>query len=522
MIRKFADLAKLRELRTLMGKPSEWPSIFSTLITLFEAELAEDSQQETHIYVSKDDGDDESGDGSAANPFATISKAMEFVPSVLTADHYVHLAEVEDGSAYSAAGLDRKILCLRGSFILCGDAVNVLDSGTLTGVSNNLDFEDSTKSWTPDGFIGKAIRMLDGDAAYNYRTILKNTATDVTTAQETQAGPAASDAYEIIEPVVTVDFSTIEALRAGVGVQGAPSAFAFSATIFPSLNQDRGEYNITNVIMDPTPHFIDGDLTVQGVEGLNSPTLAVANGNLTVGAGLHRGVLDLADAPVDDEHLTGGWGMYWQGEMSFMEAYNLYAYGLVAERFVCTQEDPSRNIFLASGRLYGGGSNTPLTVLSDDTILISVTSGQRNRAFIIQPQPGDTPTYDFAIHIGSPGARVTLLNRLEMDLTGFGISGIRTAADVLLEGPNNRVPNIDVDTGELCLSAIAGARVLTAGATMSTFRVNGGNTAAVSVGGASTTPTVGDTGGAGAFAADGGRLGPAADGSMILREDMLS
>jgi len=165
------------------------------------------------IYVDNVNGSDTTGDGSSANPFATVSKALSTLPIRLTHNVVIVLkaSPVSYGSIYV-----RGFIGSGGSLTIQGEFTR-LESGTVSSFSNSVDdpvygnlvqvakITDTTKSWTTNQFQYKLIRIYKGSTSY-FRTICYN---DENSIYCNQTFPVAIDNtwnYEILDWATVVDY----------------------------------------------------------------------------------------------------------------------------------------------------------------------------------------------------------------------------------------------------------------------------------------------------------------------------
>jgi len=462
-----------------------------------------------HIYVDKDNGSDVMGDGSPQAPYQTIGKAVCDLPYVLTKDVYIHLAGSSvayrgDALAAPHAG--------PGSFVVVGDDVTVLESGTITGESR-IDISDSTKAWTPDEYIGKSFRFVDGDASDNYRTICRNTDTLLTLSAKFASSPASGDAYEIFEPSAEIEFST------GIvrGHTGPPQAhLGLVAEGFAGIDARTFDATIfANVKMSGVSRF-DGIVAFSGVEILSAETLAAFTGYTYVGQVVPSGILTLGDA--DDGASAGfGWGLYAHEGAKVYFLNDARMNGYVAESLTVLTETFAR-VHFGSGRTFHE-SWSHIVASSGAHIQIGYPSGNRDMVSICEPRGGSgTSGVGTGLVSVKPGSVVEVYNWSELLATGMGFDGVYNAGVVTF--PNvagNRNPKIEVDSGSFAVHTVAGGRSVS-GSDMSNSLAGGQPTNALAVGGTGGVSSF-DSGSNGGIGSDGDAQIASSDNSVHVHMD---
>jgi len=164
------------------------------------------------IYVDNVNGSDVTGDGSATNPFASVSKALSVLPVRL--NHAVTIVLKASPNSYGSIFI-RGFISEGGSLTIQGEFTQ-LDSGAVSSFSNSVDdpvygslvqvakITDTTKNWTTNQFQYKLIRVYKGSTSY-YRTICYN---DENSIYCNQTFPVAIDNtwnYEILDWGTIVD-----------------------------------------------------------------------------------------------------------------------------------------------------------------------------------------------------------------------------------------------------------------------------------------------------------------------------
>lgn len=156
-------------------------------------------------------GNDDTGDGSAANPFATYDRAMADVPENI--DHKV-IVKGKAGAYTSTRQTDRRYCSRTGQFILeCEDApVHVAGPFTVSaateintvGSNSGVDVQVVGAGWAVDVFYRKFIRFLDGFYVGNISAVYSNSEEHIIFPLDGCSAPAPGDTFEIIEPAMSI------------------------------------------------------------------------------------------------------------------------------------------------------------------------------------------------------------------------------------------------------------------------------------------------------------------------------
>lgn len=95
------------------------------------------------LYVNASTGNDTTGDGTVGLPYASIGRALEDVPTIVTANHTI---DVADGTYYEQVNLDRFLF---PAFATSGPARIVLDGNTTTPANCVISGASSGATTTP-------------------------------------------------------------------------------------------------------------------------------------------------------------------------------------------------------------------------------------------------------------------------------------------------------------------------------------------------------------------------------------
>jgi len=135
------------------------------------------------IYVDADNGSNVTGDGSVSKPYETIQYAWNSVPTNIA--HKVILYLKKATASYSKATLSNKFLVDDGEVYIQGETEQ-LDSGSVDLCEYNQNdkvygsdvlvatLTDTSKSWTPDEYKYKMVRVYKTGEEDQYRIILDN------------------------------------------------------------------------------------------------------------------------------------------------------------------------------------------------------------------------------------------------------------------------------------------------------------------------------------------------------------
>lgn len=166
---------------------------------------------QTTFYVATT-GSDTTGNGTLANPYATVEKCMEFIP-IEVPDGMCYNIKVANGTYTEFPNLDRS---LRGASNIVIDGYEhpiAIDSNTyeiqsVTSLAySGTEITLTTSPFTADQHYGKFIRILTGTYAGYIAPIVRNTANVITTTYIFSALLSAGNTFEIVNPGVIFDLS---------------------------------------------------------------------------------------------------------------------------------------------------------------------------------------------------------------------------------------------------------------------------------------------------------------------------
>ncbi|NIQ92433.1 MAG: hypothetical protein GWN93_27010 [Deltaproteobacteria bacterium] len=199
-------------------------------------------------YVNCSTGSDTTGDGSVGNPYATIGKALSFVPYEVTEKYQILVA---NGTCNESFDSIEHVYSPSGQLTIDGyqDAVNYAGPFTVTtantlGVLSGTAIDVSGAGWTTDDFYGKFIKLTTGASAGTVYPIYTNDSdTIVTNAYFTAV--SGGDQFYVVQPGITVNLTAPILLNSS-----APSSYYAS------------HFGVSNVLFDYTgtnPIVIAGD-----------------------------------------------------------------------------------------------------------------------------------------------------------------------------------------------------------------------------------------------------------------------
>jgi len=165
--------------------------------------------QNRDIYVNGTTGNDSTGNGTLGAPFATIPRALQDLPYLITSRIHIRVA----AGTYTAwpAYLDHRFggdgqLTIEGT----GSVTEILAEQTTTtaalvGTSgySGMDLTVSGAGWTADQYYGKFVLMTSGSANGYRFPIFKNT-TDTIRVPTNWFGVSSGDKFKIVDPPVSI------------------------------------------------------------------------------------------------------------------------------------------------------------------------------------------------------------------------------------------------------------------------------------------------------------------------------
>jgi len=163
----------------------------------------------TDLYVNSTTGSDESGDGSIAQPYATIVKAYNTIPHWIK--HRVRLLiaagtytedfpsfvgnKFSDNGSLAFIGVGVPSVVAAGPFTLTGSAA--------VGTNAGLKLTAAAAGFTVDAHYGKFARLLDGTRINYAYPVFANDADDIWSINFTNK-PSVADTFDIVKPAVTI------------------------------------------------------------------------------------------------------------------------------------------------------------------------------------------------------------------------------------------------------------------------------------------------------------------------------
>lgn len=220
-----------------------------------QAQLVSQDQRDVALFQGRTTGDrvvrfgptghDDTGDGSAANPFLTYDRAMADIPERI--DHKV-IVKGKAGAYTSTRYTDRRYCSRTGQFILeCEDApVHVAGPFTVSaaseigtvGSNSGIDVEVAGAGWAVDAYYRKFIRFLTGFYAGCISSVFSNSATHIIFPNDGWTAPAPGDTFEILEPAMTITWDRAPTFTWNGSVGRTYSQFAVANVRFSVPNMD--------------------------------------------------------------------------------------------------------------------------------------------------------------------------------------------------------------------------------------------------------------------------------------------
>lgn len=361
-------------------------------------------------------GGDDTNEGTAAAPFATLQRALEEVERTQGG------AVIHVGSGTYQAPIFRN---LYGPVVLFGDGggdgaddgLTELQGSTAAGAGTGAALIDG--AFGAGAFDGKCVEMLDGAAAGYRRTITQTLVGGLVPLKEyVDAVPAPGDNFRVVEPAVIID-------GLNLGVPLIQKCGAVDAQVLDGINPisavgavnqvAEGVY-FCNIMVDGgvgagQVTVVDSQLHLYGVEGFDSFTLSCNNSMLCVGSD------DTANAHANNLATLLGIGRdQFAGYGAFLDSPpNGLAYRMARSTFVGFIQQPEQLYLGLGGSLATIMGGRVRQVLGQDTAHIFVTL---NDAPIMNIGEGGTPLGVHAV----AGAQIDLQNDgIVIDATTDGI-----------------------------------------------------------------------------------------------------
>ena len=138
---------------------------------------------ERTIYVDNVNGDDTNGDGSEANPYKTVARAVQDIPDSITQHITVHLKA--SSTTYDGLSLNNKIFTDTPGILTFEGEMKVLETGTISSYVYRdsdpaypsayvMSITDNSKSWTQDEWQYKLLQIKDSSGNIVWRAIITN------------------------------------------------------------------------------------------------------------------------------------------------------------------------------------------------------------------------------------------------------------------------------------------------------------------------------------------------------------
>ncbi len=150
------------------------------------------------IYVDQATGNDTTGDGSSALPYATIGKAIGRLPRMVTEDTVIAVGKGSYDELMDSAGF--QVLATLTIKAMDTSGNNLYDSGTATSGGNNT-LTDTGKAWAANIFDDGIIWIWSGTGKGQKRSVASHTATEITVTVNWGTNPDATSKYVVIGDV---------------------------------------------------------------------------------------------------------------------------------------------------------------------------------------------------------------------------------------------------------------------------------------------------------------------------------
>ena len=154
------------------------------------------------LYVDNTTGSDTTGDGSAGNPWASLTKAILEIPILADNARKIHLAASATAYAFPSRTLWAFNLCtVSGELLNDGQGTLTSTAGTSGSEAAGTSVEVSGSAWTPDEHVGRLILWSSGVLSGKYGVVYANSADvlEVTNQNTTYAAPTSGDQFELLE-----------------------------------------------------------------------------------------------------------------------------------------------------------------------------------------------------------------------------------------------------------------------------------------------------------------------------------
>lgn len=198
----------------------------------------------TTIYVDIGAGSDTTGDGSNANPYATVSHALDTLPTII---NYPVDIRVRNGTS-TAEQWDFSHFIIPSSLTI--EAVDstgtpMYGNGTVsTSTSDTLT--DTSKAWDDNTLVGGKVFINHGTGGGQIRDISGNTSTTITVSSAWTTTPAVGDEYVVVSPV-RYDGNSAKAFWAQIKGKKNINIKGFQIYGYTSVSLDVQDVNNLNV-----------------------------------------------------------------------------------------------------------------------------------------------------------------------------------------------------------------------------------------------------------------------------------
>jgi len=155
--------------------------------------------QDYTIYCNYSTGSDETGDGTSGNPYKTIQKAIDSLPTIIA--HNVTIAVGADETITSPINFIGHYCSASITLEAMDTSDNKLyDYGTATGGSATT-LQDTSKSWATDEWNGGWVCIIQGTGVGEVRAITDTTSDTITI--ESGTAPDSTSDYIIVKVTIT-------------------------------------------------------------------------------------------------------------------------------------------------------------------------------------------------------------------------------------------------------------------------------------------------------------------------------
>lgn len=218
----------------IMGRQEEFDGTLWNPVTRQYRPTNDDLTIPAALFVNNATGNDANDGFSALTPFATLGRALQYLPTNPRIDRTINLAA--SGTAYSIPALASSQLSRLT--ITCPLRTLATDTITSLGVSsyaNGLQLSVAGAPWIVDQWRGRMIQFTSGPMNGQFGVVYSNTVNTLFVTQDTRTSgpflfPAVGNTFNIVSTDCTIDFpagttpsiqSSIQLIFIGVGFTGA-------------------------------------------------------------------------------------------------------------------------------------------------------------------------------------------------------------------------------------------------------------------------------------------------------------